>query len=200
MSVSVNLEHPVKGSAISHDSPVQNEHDLTGTLPTYPHGTAQIPGNALAEGPYYDILVELKLPRSPSNLNAGNFMIEIALLAENGRLHSSGLFGEGNDATIMANSTHPAILTYWSTPVDVVRKLLRLPAYALGWKREAEKVRVRMFKELRFGSGIISRYIQEIPLPDSLSLTLRSRAALDVYQSTVIFSARLKGLRLVVPI
>ena len=195
MNISVNLEHPVQDSAISHDFSGQNVHGLTGTLTTYPYGTAQIPGNALAEGPYYDVLVELELPRSPANLNAGNFMIEIALLAENGRWHSNGLLGEGEHATAIANSTHPAILTYWSAPVDAVRKLLRLPAYALSWKRESERVSVRMFEELRFGSGIISRYVQEIPLPESLSLTLKSRADLDVYRSTVIFSARLRGLR-----
>lgn len=198
VSIPVNLEHPIQDSAIGHDSSAQGEHDLTGALTAYPYGTAQIPRNALAEGPYYDILVELELPRSPANLNAGNFMIEIALLAGNGQWHGRELFAEGDDAIVLANSTHPAILTYWSAPVDIVRKLLRLPAYVLGWKLEAEKVRVRIFKGLRFGSGIISRYVQEIPLPESLSMTLRSRVALDVYRSTVIFNTRLRGLRLVV--
>ena len=195
VSVPVHLEHPLQGSTVGHDFTVQDEHGQTAVVQPYPRGTAQIPGNTLVEGPYYDITVELELPRSPVNLNAGNFMVEIALLAENERWRSSGFFSESNDAAVVANATNPAILTYWSPPVDIVRKLLRLPAFALGWRREAEKVRVRIFKELRFGSGIISRYIEDVPLPDSLILALKSRAALDVYHSTVIFSVRLRGLR-----
>ena len=191
----IHLEHPIPRPSIGQDHTEQNELDQHAVVISHPQGTAQIPVTTLVEGPYYDVIVELELPRSPANLDAGNFMVEIALLADNERWRSNGFFGESSNAATVANATHPAILTYWSPPVDIVRTLLRLPTYALGWRREAEKLHVRIFEGLRFGSGIISRYTEDVPLPDALILTLKSRNALDVYKSTVTFSARLRGLR-----
>ncbi len=127
-------------------------------------------------------------------------MIELALLVnEQGRgerdIFGENVYQDGDGTSVVANATRPAILTYWSTPVDISRKLLRLPAYVLGWKKEAESVHIQLFQRLRFGSGIISRYVQDVPQPNAVRLKLRSKVGLELYGSRVIFNARLRGLR-----
>lgn len=120
----------------------------------------------------YDISVKLKLPRTPSNLAVGNFMLDVSLL--------------GYDDAVLAQSSRPASLTYRSAAVEVSNKAARLPAYVLGWRQEAETVETTLLEEIGFGKGWV---------PSKLKLELQSTGRLQVYSAEVRFSTRFNGVR-----
>lgn len=90
-------------------------------------------------------------------------------------------------------SKRPASLTYTSPMVDVARRLWRLPLYVLGWKLEAEELKIVMMEQMKFHKS--SRAI-----PDILRLELHNENPVQVYSATVKFDARFTGLKYVVKI
>lgn len=93
--------------------------------------------------------------------------------------------------TPILQSRRPAILTYSSPLVDLARRLLRLPLYVLGVRREAEKLEVSMGERIEFARGACN-------LPQALRLEIQSDAKLQVYSAQVEFRARFTGLRYVI--
>lgn len=128
----------------------------------------------------------LDLPRTPSNLDVGNFMIDLTLYS---RQAGSVLPTATNNLNLISHSRRPAILTYTSPLVDLAKKLVRLPLYVLGWRREAETLAVPMIEKAEFARGARN-------LPQSLRLEIQSDAKLQVYSARVEFRARFTGLRL----
>ena len=134
----------------------------------------------------YDIKLNLHLPRTPSNLNAGNFMLDLALLSP----PSSTFLTTNTSTDILARSQRPAILTYASPIVDTVNKVFQLPWYLLGWRKEAEVLEVSMMEAVEFAKGWRN-------VPGSLRLEIRSQEQMQIYNATVKFVARFSGLRFV---
>lgn len=132
--------------------------------------------------------VTLQLPRTPSNLAAGNFMLDLALFS---RPSSSIITGTNTSTSLIAHSRRPAILTYASPIVDTAYKVSRMPLYLLGWQREAETLEVSMMESVEFARGWRN-------LPGSLRLEIQSREQMQVYSAIVKFKANFTGLRLVV--
>lgn len=133
----------------------------------------------------YDVSVTLELPRTPSNLDTGNFMIDLTLYSRPG---SALLPGSAKDANPIMQSRRSAILTYTSPLVDVARRMARLPLYVVGWRREAEILDVSMLEQVEFARG--SRN-----LPESLRLEIQSDDKMQVYSARVQFRARFTGMR-----
>ncbi|KAJ5683315.1 hypothetical protein N7462_006480 [Penicillium macrosclerotiorum] len=135
----------------------------------------------------YDVAVALDLPRTPSNLDAGNFMIDLTLYS---RDDSSGslLPTSGNALKPISQARRPAILTYTSPLVDVAKRMVRLPLYVVSWRREAETLEVPMMERVEFARGARN-------LPQSLRLEIQSDAKMQVYSARVEFRARFTGLR-----
>jgi len=125
----------------------------------------------------YDVNIRLTLPRTPLNVAAGNFMLDVALL--------------GYEDTVIARSARTACLTYRSPAMELLNKLARLPFYALGWRTEAEILNVGVFEEVEFAKGWRS-------LPEKLRLEIQSDARVQVYGVEVRFQTRFNGARLVV--
>ncbi|KAE8353304.1 putative adipose-regulatory protein-domain-containing protein [Aspergillus coremiiformis] len=150
----------------------------------YPWGTASL-GSELVSLQPYDINVELELPRTPSNLAAGNFMVDLALLS-----HPSTSISAGTNSSTYAisRSRRPAILTYASPLVDTASKLSLMPFYVFGWQREAERLVVPMMESVEFARGWRN-------LPASLRLEVHSHEHMQVYKAKVEFRARFTGLR-----
>lgn len=150
----------------------------------HPWGTASFESEFVSSQPY-DVAVALDLPRTPSNLDAGNFMIDLTLYS---RQPGSVLPIPGDSSTPISKSRRSAILTYSSPLVDVARKVARLPLYIVGWRREAETVEIPMLEKVEFARGAKN-------LPQSLRLEIHSDNKLQIYSARVEFRARFTGLR-----
>ncbi|GKZ75690.1 hypothetical protein AnigIFM56816_000349 [Aspergillus niger] len=142
-------------------------------------------GSDLVPSLPYDVQVELELPRTPSNLAAGNFMLDLALLS---RPSTSAAYDTNTSVTTLSHSRRPAILTYTSPLVDTASKISFMPLYVLGWHHEAEKLQVPMMERVQFARGWRN-------IPGSLRLELHSSEIMQVYKAKVTFRARFTGLR-----
>lgn len=136
----------------------------------------------------YDVTVNLNLPRTPSNIAAGNFMLELSLLSPS----SNSLLSTGPPSEVLAHSLRPAILTYASPIIDTASKVSQLPWYLLGWRKEAERLEVSMMEGVKFARGWRN-------VPSSLKLEIHSAEPMQIYEATVKFVARFSGLRQVYP-
>ncbi|KAK7530778.1 putative adipose-regulatory protein-domain-containing protein [Phyllosticta citribraziliensis] len=215
----------------------QNQHDETynnynqGQLMHHPFGTAHLRAGPAGDGGHrlvsqqaYDVRIELRMPRTRRNREAGNFMVEVELFgpvrppmvdskAQQQQTEGSGAGGwggrgggartsgggwgtavsargapavEGRDA--LARERRPAILTYYSPPVEHVIKALELPMYLVGWRREAETLEVPMMEAVRFERGWRN-------LPEVVRVEVQAVERVQVYGCAVVFEARLQGLR-----
>lgn len=155
--------------------------------------------NSLVPDQTYDIVVHLDLPRSPKNLHAGNFMLDMALLSpaiRKNEYEAAAAKGYPSkimpvDEDILYRSRRPAILTYNSYLVDAAQRLAGLPWYILGWRREAETLEIIMAEGLSFPRGRRN-------VPESILLEMRhgeENINIQVYEATVKIRARFSGLR-----
>lgn len=172
--------------------------NLGRTRPSYPHhdiyshgdsdgnpwGTANFESEFVSSQPY-DVAVALDLPRTPSNLDVGNFMIDLTLYS---RQTASVLPTSADTQTPVSQSRRPAILTYNSPLVDLARRMVRLPLYVVGWRREAEILQVPMMEKVQFARGAKN-------LPQSLRVEIQSDGKMQIYSARVEFRARFTGLR-----
>ncbi|KAL2827021.1 putative adipose-regulatory protein-domain-containing protein [Aspergillus cavernicola] len=149
----------------------------------HPWGTTTLDSGLIPSQPY-DVHVELELPRTPSNLVAGNFMLDLTLLSQ----PPTSARTSKNAAPPISHSRRPAILTYTSPLVDISSKVSFMPLYVLGWRRESERLVVRMMEGFQFASGAHNR-------PESLRLELRSQQEMQIYAAKVTFRTRFTGLR-----
>ncbi|EDN02229.1 conserved hypothetical protein [Histoplasma mississippiense (nom. inval.)] len=147
----------------------------------HPYGTATL-GTELIAAQQYDVSVVLYLPRSPPNLAAGNFMVDLALFS------SAKTNTNTNEASSIESSRRPAIMTYTSPMVDTAKRVSKMPLYLLGWQREAEGLKVNMMDRVEFGR-------KKGAMPKTLRLEIESEEKIQVYSAVVKFDAKFNGLR-----
>ncbi|KAL5357796.1 adipose-regulatory protein [Aspergillus floccosus] len=149
-----------------------------------PWGTTTLGPGLISRQPY-DVSVELELPRTPSNIATGNFMLDLALLP-----HPSTIPQTQGNASVhpILRSRRPAILTFSSALVDTATKLAFMPLYVTGWQREVERLQVNMMESVEFARGWRN-------VPDSLRLEVHSSQTMQFYSAKVAFKARFTGLR-----
>ncbi|KAL9028061.1 MAG: hypothetical protein Q9196_003508 [Gyalolechia fulgens] len=160
-----------------------------------PHGTAKLDSSLAALQPY-DVSLLMHLPRTPNNLAAGNFMLDLSLFSSPGSPAiprfsiptSTGGIPEVSTKTKLAHSRRPAILTYASLITDTAGTLSGLPWYLLGWKTESEVLEVNMFEGVEFPRGSAN-------IPQELKLTVEADEKMQFYEVGVRIVARFGGLR-----
>ncbi|KAG2412323.1 hypothetical protein HFD88_009880 [Aspergillus terreus] len=150
----------------------------------HPWGTTTLGPGLISRQPY-DVSVELELPRTPSNIATGNFMLDLALLPH--PPPSPQIQGNASVHPIL-RSRRPAILTFSSELVDTAAKLAFMPLYLTGWQREVERLQVNMMESVEFAGGWRN-------VPDSLRLEVHSSQTMQFYSAKVAFRARFTGLR-----
>ncbi|KAK6400941.1 hypothetical protein LTR95_019249, partial [Oleoguttula sp. CCFEE 5521] len=129
----------------------------------------------------YDVVVEITMPRTQGNREAGNWMLDVSLLASPTR--TSG------DTEVLARSRRPAIMTYRSSPTELVHRLASLPRSLVSTQQsEAETLVLPIFDQVSFPKGTAN-------LPSTLRLELQSPRRLEIYTVLVKFRARFRGLR-----
>jgi seipin len=193
----------------------QTDGMLQGKPGKWPYGLANIPG--LVSRQKYDVVVEMEVPRSETNLRAGNWMIGIEFrgpttigqdvkhllgwdeewsVEDHSQDSVPGATAEKvvtegstpETPTILARSRRPVLLEYRSWSLEHAHRLLRLPLYLVGWHTESEHVEISMMESVMFEPGYRN-------IPSSLRLELRSRLPLEVYRASVRIHARLEGIR-----
>ncbi|KAI9786638.1 MAG: hypothetical protein M1839_006189 [Geoglossum umbratile] len=148
-----------------------------------PYGYASL-GQGLVSQQAYDVYIHLHLPRSPPNRAAGNFMLDLSLISPNSATHLAA----PSETDVLAHSRRPAILTYMSPLANIVNTIAEVPLLLLGFRKEAEKLDVRMMEVVEFAKGWRN-------VPNSLRLEVQADEKMQVYSTSVRFVARFTGLR-----
>ncbi|KAL8823838.1 MAG: hypothetical protein Q9191_005506 [Dirinaria sp. TL-2023a] len=162
----------------------------------HPHGSADL-SSTLTSLQAYDVSLFLHLPRTPSNLAAGNFMLDVSLLAPTKSSSSSttsplvSTSTTPNPSTTVAHSRRPAILTYVSPLVSTASTLSGIPFYVLGWKRESEVLEVPIFEGVSFAKGWSN-------IPRYAHVSVEADEKMQFYDVGLRFVARFRGLRWVI--
>ncbi|PLN79876.1 hypothetical protein BDW42DRAFT_172024 [Aspergillus taichungensis] len=150
----------------------------------HPWGTARL-DQGLVSLQSYDVALQLELPRTSSNIAAGNFMLDLSLISCS---PTSASIGMNASTPAIAQSRRPGILTYTSPLVDTASQISFLPLYLIGWKREMEKLEVPMMEQVEFARGARN-------LPKCAYLKIESKEDMQFYSAKVRFRARFTGLR-----
>jgi len=161
---------------------------------------ARLPEGYLVAGQAYDVAVELRMPRAPRNVEAGNFMLDLRLLAAASAPTSAAAMEQGGydaaaaAAAMVAHQRRPASLTYRSPLVDLALKTVALPLYVVGWWREEERLVVSLMEDVTFAGQGRRRAM----LPTDARIEILTDGQLQVYSAQISFRTRLKGLRSVI--
>ena len=148
---------------------------------TRPWAIVELDGELISSQPY-DISVVLHMPRTQGNKEAGNFMIDVSLMAP-----LLPRLAEKPEETIV-RSRRPAILTYYSTGMEHVNNVVALPAQILGFRKEEELLDVKVMDGVQFEKGWKN-------IPTRARVELQSEVKLQVYSAKLEVKARLQGLR-----
>jgi seipin len=155
-----------------------------------PYGTVTLAPD-LVSLQKYDISIELAMPRTPANRDAGNFMLDATMYAAGTVLDpvkDSMLPGQAEEDNRLARSRRPAILPYRSIVVECMWRLVELPWYILGWRSEMEKLTVVLWEDLEFLRGWRN-------VPATMRLDVQSTRNMQIYSAKALFRARFTGLR-----
>ena len=142
----------------------------------------------------YDITVSLSVPRSPPNLELGNFMVSLHLLdspaaaAKKAQSHvPPHPHSHFEKRTILFSSRRPVIIPYTDPLVSLASRLLFIAYHILFPSSETSALKVPMMERILFARTSL--------IPGSLFLELEAGQALQVYGVSVTLTARLSGLR-----
>ena len=167
---------------VPHKSPTHN-----------PYGLATLSSSLTSLQPY-DVTLYLHLPRSPINLQAGNFMIDLSLLSPTVPFSSSAalvppsLSSLNTSEAVLVRSRRPAILTYASPLIDTAATLSGLPWYVMGWKKESEVLEISMLEGVEFSRGWRN-------IPNMVGVVVEADVNMQFYGVCLKIIARFRGLR-----
>lgn len=139
----------------------------------------------------YDVTVDLTVPRSPTNLERGNFMVALYALRslpDNPALAfklPSDPYEHVTDANVVFASRRPALIPYEDPLVAMASRVLFLLYHIMFAATEQVTLTMPMGELVNFRDV----------LPLSILLDVQAGQALQVYSATVTLVARLSGLR-----
>lgn len=159
-----------------------------------PHATTALDTSALISQQAYDVELILDMPRTPTNLDAGNFMLDLSLLgtginAKNVPDPLASWLANITVDNVLHHSRRPAILPYASPIVSLSHTFLHLPWHLLNFRDlDSSHLVVPMFELLSFPRGLRN-------IPSHARLELQSTSLLQVYSAKLVFRAKFQGLR-----
>jgi seipin len=164
------------------------------SLAANPYGIASLSSPAVKSAQDYDISVEISMPRSPSNVERGNFMVRLHLLdldVNYGSVDAAQSFAENHHAfeghTILFSSRRPALVPYVDPVVSLASRLLFLPYHVLSSSSQTSSMVVPLAEHVSFPKGSA--------LPASAYLEIEAGQTIQTYEVALILSAQLSGLR-----
>lgn len=142
----------------------------------------------------YDISLAISMPRSPANVERGNFMVNLFLLdadatalqAQDAR-QTSGRGVEFDDKAVMFNSRRPAILPYVDPVVSLASRLLFLLYHIFLPSSESNTLTIPLAERVTFSkfSGV----------PSTAYVEIEAGQTIQTYSVALIVTAQLRGLR-----
>lgn len=174
---------------------------------THPYAIAPLTHGTIKTLQPYDVDITLMLPRSPGNLDRGNFMVGLLLLGDPDTIPPTNTttprFPQTPSALIspidpiayrtsrptLHASLRPTGLPYRSPLVTLAAALLRLPYYALYPDAELATLTVVMAERLTFPRGA------PVPRVALVEIQTAGRPHLEVYSAEVTLRSKLGGLR-----
>lgn len=175
-----------------------------------PYGIASLENRNLKDQQAYDITVSLTLPRSPANLERGNFMIALYLLGSDPSKRAKpttaplptgvGMPPSPDPAALFSSrrvlytSTRPVLIPYTDPLVRLASRVLFLLYHVLFLHTETTRLDISLAERLVFPSPP-SLTTTTSGIPSSLFLELQAGQSLQVYSVTVTLTAQLRGLR-----
>ena len=159
----------------------------------YPHATVALDNAALISQQAYDVELILDLPRTQTNLDAGNFMLDLSLLAPKSMPDVvSNWVGNTTLQDVLHRSRRPAILPYTSPVLSLAHTLVHLPWHLLNIRDlDRSRLAVPMFEMLAFARGTRN-------IPTHARLEIQSTKILQVYDAMLVFRAKFQGTRYLV--
>ncbi|KAL9047352.1 MAG: hypothetical protein Q9214_000049 [Letrouitia sp. 1 TL-2023] len=151
-----------------------------------PHGTANL-GSALTSAQPYHVSLFLHLPRTPNNLAAGNFMLDLSLLSS-AKISPTAVTSPLSSKKALAKARRPAILTYASPIIDTASTITGLPWYVIGWKTESEVLQIPMFEGVEFAKGAQN-------IPQEAMVVVEADQKMQFYEVGIRVIAKFGGLR-----
>jgi len=119
----------------------------------------------------YDISMKLVMPTSSSNVALGNFMVMVQLV--------------GADGKIIVTSSRPAIITYESFLLRLLRTIWRAVPLVLQWTRESQTIRL----------PLIENFVESSSNPVTKAMIEISTPGLQIYRTALHMDAHFQGLR-----
>lgn len=167
-------------------------HLRHGRYATNPYGIVDLTHASLGDYQDYDITVTLRLPRSPTNLARGNFMLALHLLDDKRVPSSTVPVPEPVDVLVgrhvLHTSTRPAIVPYTDPLVSLASRLLFLGYHiVVPYHAETIELAVPLVERLEFRPGTMR--------PTALVVDVQAGQDLHVYSADVTITAQLSGLR-----
>ena len=142
----------------------------------------------------YDISVTLSMPRSPVNLDRGNFMIRLHLLDSkaDARLDESAqkyanYREEFEGHRVLFSSRRPALLPYVDPVVSLASRILFLFYHILVPSSSTTTMMIPVAERVLF-----SKYAT---IPSSAYVEIEAGQSVQIYQATLSLTAQLRGLR-----
>ncbi|KAK4935240.1 hypothetical protein LTR10_023667 [Elasticomyces elasticus] len=159
-----------------------------------PHATTALDTSALISQQAYDVELILNMPRTPANLDAGNFMLDLSLLGP--AVNARGMpdvvpswLANISTENVQYHSRRPAILPYSSPVLSLSHTLLYLPWHFLNLRDlDSSHLVVPMFELVSFPRG--SRNV-----PTHARLEVQSNSVLQIYTAKLAFRAKFQGIR-----
>lgn len=142
----------------------------------------------------YDISVTLAMPRSPPNVERGNFMVTLYLLGSeaNGKLEADALIFANSHAhfgsqKVLFNSRRPALVPFVDPIVSVANRLLFLLYHMFVPSSQTCRMTVALAERLAFPKGSV--------LPASAYVEVEAGQDIQIYNASLTLTAQLRGLR-----
>lgn len=171
------------------------------SIGTHPFGLASLENRNLKDQQAYDVTVSLTLPRSPPNLELGNFMVTLHLLdaapsAPTGGVRKAATVLSHLAAhphvhlekrTVIASARRPCLIPYSDPLVSLASRVLFIAYHVLFSRTETAALEVPMLERAVFH--------RPADVPAALFLELEAGQAIQVYGVSVTLTARLAGLR-----
>lgn len=160
----------------------------------HPYATVALDTSALISQQAYDVDLILDMPRTPTNLESGNFMLDLSLLGPGLNVRNvleplSSWLSNITVDNVYSHSRRPTILPYSSPILSLSNTLLYLPWHMLGFRDlDAAHLIVPMFEMIIFPRGARN-------IPTHARLEIQSSSILQVYHAKLMFRAKFQGMR-----
>ncbi|KND90681.1 Seipin [Tolypocladium ophioglossoides CBS 100239] len=142
----------------------------------------------------YDISVALLMPRSPPNVERGNFMVTLYLLGSEAteKLAADALVFANSHAhfgsqKVLFNSRRPVLVPYVDPIVSVAKRLLFLLYHMFVPSSQTCRMTVALAEGLAFSKGSV--------LPASAYVEVEAGQDIQIYNVDLTLTAQLRGLR-----